>query len=404
MGNADESLRNPPLLGTRLEAYTERVAPGESTIDRVRIAPLDGLRALALLAVFAFHTWEFAGSPEIPVVSEVVSQNIRPDFFVVLTGFLLYLPFARDAARHRAFKTGVYLRRRLRRIVFPYWAALIYAVTLPEVLVAYMRAIGHEASWQPTPGIVDLLTHFTFTHLFFEDYWDGVNGSLWTMSLEMQLYLLFPLLILVAARWGVPALLATMGVSVLFRVAVAILVAENTQFMWSASGVGRLMEFVTGMLTAVVVFTMLDRVRGWVLAALPAGVVGGYLVATLPALQHTVLPLRELGLSLMFSCFIVLVLAVPLLSRAVSLRPLTFVGYRAYSIFLIHQPTAWYFSELLKKVIGVPEGLELLGILWTVGFGVVFLVGWVLFVTVEKPCITWSQRAGAARPQSVFPV
>jgi len=379
------------------------VASGEPTIDRSRIAPLDGLRAIALLAVFSFHTWEFAGSPDIPVVSAIVSQNIRPDFFVVLTGFLLYLPFARDAARHRTFKTRVYLTRRLRRIVFPYWAALIYAVTLPELLVVFMRTIGHEASWQPVPDFADLLTHVTFSHLFFEDYWSGVNGSLWTMSLEMQLYLLFPLVILVAARWGTPALLATMGVSVLFRIAVALLVPEHTQFMWSASGVGRLMEFVTGMLTAIVVFTMLDRVRGWVLAVLPAGVVGGYLVATLPPLQHTVLPLRELGLSLMFSCFIVLVLAVPLLSRAVAFRPLTFVGYRAYSIFLIHQPTAWYFSELLKKVVGVPEGLGLLLILWTAGFGIVFLVGWVLFVTIEKPCINWSQRAGVSRHPSVSP-
>ena len=54
-----------------------------------RIAAIDGLRALAFLLVFAFHSWQFAGAPDIPVISTVVAQNIRPDFFVVLTGSLV---------------------------------------------------------------------------------------------------------------------------------------------------------------------------------------------------------------------------------------------------------------------------------------------------------------------------
>ncbi|KJL42731.1 O-acetyltransferase OatA [Microbacterium terrae] len=356
------------------------------------------MRALALLAVFAFHTWEFAGHPDIPIVSEVVSQNIRPDFFVVLTGFFLYLPFARDAARHATFHAPSYLARRLRRIVLPYWAALVYAVLLPEVLVVVTRLAGQDASWQLVPTFWDLFTHFTFTHLFFEEYWSGVNGSLWTMSLEMQLYLLFPLVMIVAARWRLPGLFALIGLSTAFRIAVAAFVPENTQFMWSASGAGRLMEFVAGMLAAVLVFAIPRfAMRHTYLALLAMGVIGGYAIATLPALQHTVLPLRELGLSVMFAGFVVLVLTFPPLDRALALRPLGFVGYRAYSIFLIHQPTMWYFSEFLRKDAGVPQGIGMLAILWTVGFALTVLVGGLLFVTVERPCILWSRRAGTAR-------
>lgn len=64
-----------------------------------RIHSVDGLRALAFAAVFAFHTWEFSGRPELGPLSDAVSQNIRPDFFVVLTGFVLTLPFARRPER-----------------------------------------------------------------------------------------------------------------------------------------------------------------------------------------------------------------------------------------------------------------------------------------------------------------
>ena len=69
-----------------------------------RIQSVDGLRAIAFLAVFAFHSWEFAGRPDIPVLTFLVSQNIRPDFFVVLTGFVLFLPFARRPERMRRIR------------------------------------------------------------------------------------------------------------------------------------------------------------------------------------------------------------------------------------------------------------------------------------------------------------
>ena len=78
-------------------------------------------------------------------------------------------------------------------------------------------------------------------------------------------------------------------------------------------------------------------------------------------------------------------------------RPVSWLGYRSYSLFLIHQPTLWYTSEFLQKFLGVPEGPALLALLWTVGFGAVLGVGSVLFVTVERPCITWAKRVPSSR-------
>jgi peptidoglycan/LPS O-acetylase OafA/YrhL len=359
-----------------------------------RIDSVDGLRAVAFLAVFAFHTWEFAGRPDIPVLSTVVSQNIRPDFFVVLTGFVLFLPFARRPERMDEFETRKYVWRRLRRIVIPYYVALAYAVLLPQLLVVIMRVLGRDASWQPMPSLGDWLTHLTFSHLFFAEHWSSMNGSLWTMSLEMQLYLLFPLLLIAANRWGARALIVAIGVSVAYRIVVAILVpgpAFPDQFLWGASGVGRLMEFAAGMLAAIVAFKVIDRVRRPHIVLVIGLMVVSYIVATAPVFRGTVLPLRELGLSVLFGSLIVLVLSVPLAGRVFAWKPLSYLGYRSYSLFLIHQPTAWYVSEFLQKFLDVPEGPMLLLLLWTVGFGVVFAVGQLLFVTVERPCIDWAK-------------
>ncbi|MCD2441008.1 acyltransferase [Agromyces sp. SYSU K20354] len=366
-----------------------------------RIQSVDGLRAVAFLAVFAFHTWEFAGRPEIPVLSSVVSQNIRPDFFVVLTGFVLFLPFARRPERMDEFRTRAYVWRRMRRIVIPYYVALAYAVLLPQLLVVIMRLFGREASWQPMPSLGDWLSHLTFSHLFFAEHWSSMNGSLWTMSLEMQLYLLFPLLLIAANRWGARALIIAIVVSVVFRIAVALFVpgeAFPDQFLWSASGLGRLMEFAAGMLAAIVAFKVVERIRRPHIFLLLAVMVVSYLVATAPLFRGTVLPIRELGLSALFGSLIVLVLSVPAIGRMFAWKPLVFIGYRSYSLFLIHQPTAWYVSEFLQKFLDVPEGPLLLLLLWTVGFGVVFAVGQLLFVAVERPCIDWAKRARKPAP------
>ena len=244
--------------------------------ESVRIHSVDGLRAFAFLAVFAFHTWEFAGRPPIPVVSFVVGQNIRPDFFVVLTGFVLYLPFGRDESRLARFDTRGYLRRRLRRIVLPYYSALAFAVLLPQTLVLLTRLLGRDSSWQPLPGIGDWASHLTFSHLFFQDWWASINGSLWTMSLEMQLYLLFPLLIVAISRWGLRTLGIAVLASVFFRLAVSFLVlgpAFPDEFPWAASGLGRLMEFVAGMLAADLVFRRQWRPSSQVKSAMAVGMV-----------------------------------------------------------------------------------------------------------------------------------
>lgn len=370
-----------------------------------RIDSIDGLRALAFLAVFAFHTWEFAGRPHVPVISSVVGQNIRPDFFVVLTGFVLYLPFARDARRLDTFDSRVYLKRRMRRIVLPYYAALAFAIVLPQTLVVLMRLLGGEASWQPWPSAADLFTHVTFTHLFFVDHWDGINGSLWTMSLEMQLYLLFPLLVIALHRWGLRALAIAVAAAVTFRIGVAVAIEGPrfpNEFLWAASGIGRLMEFAAGMWAATLVFRARRELGRLGVAGLVALVIGSYLAATAGWQVSEVLPVREVALGVLFASLVVLTLRTRF-SAVVGVLPLRWVGFRAYSFFLIHQPVAWYVSEALKKFTGMPEGRALLAVLWTLGLAVVVAMGLVLWVTVERPCIRWARSVPQPHAPEVAP-
>lgn len=362
-----------------------------------RIDSVDGLRALAFLLVFAFHTWEFAGRPYIPVVSTVISQNTRPDFFVVLTGFVLFLPFARDPSRAGSFRSRPYLRRRLRRIVLPYYAALVLAVLLPQTLVVIVRAVGLEASWQPVPTVGDLLSHVTFTHMFFPEYWDGINGSLWTMSLEMQLYLLFPLLVVLWHRFGWKGLVMALVGSLAYRVGAGLLVADAdfpVDFLVAATAVGRFMEFLAGVGAAVLMFRWREHRPRHLGPAVLVAAVGGYVLATQG--WPSWLAVRETALGLTFGALIVAAVTFAPVERVFAWRPVSWLGYRAYSMFLVHQPVAWYVSEFLTKALGVADGPGKLALLWTIGLITVMAFGQFLFLAVEQPCIRWAK--GVPRP------
>ena len=365
--------------------------------ERDRIRSVDGLRALAFLLVFLFHSWEFSGRPDIPVVTDVVGSNTRPDLFIVLTGFALFLPFARDWGRVERFRSGTYLVRRLRRIVLPYWVALAVALLIPVVLKALMSVLGVSTNATEPPEPLDVLTHLTFTHMFFPEYWDGINGSLWTMSLEMQLYVIFPLLVWIVARWGLAGLVPVILLSIAYRMLVGQLVdgpAFPDHFLWGATALGRLMEFIAGMVAAVMAMNTRGKFRVWHGVACVVLFFGGYLLATAtPWSASVAFPVRELALAVAFGALIVLAINNSKVERAFAWRPMSRLGYMAYSMFLIHQPIIYYFGEMLKEILRMPEGLLMLSLMWTVGFAVVYAFGWVFFRVVEKPCIAWSRAA-----------
>jgi peptidoglycan/LPS O-acetylase OafA/YrhL len=205
---------------------------------------------------------------------------------------------------------------------------------------------------------------------------------------------------LAAARWGLRAIVGAIVVSVLFRIGVDLFLGDapfDVVFLWAASGLGRLTEFAFGMLAAVVGFRVAGRVRPPHALAVLAVMVVAYVVATEPLFRGTVLPIRDFGLSVLFGSLIVLVLTVRPIAAVFAWRPVSWLGYRSYSLFLIHQPTLWYLSEFLQKFAHVPEGPGLLALLWSVGFVVVLGVGQVLFLTVERPCITWAKRVPSSR-------
>lgn len=182
--------------------------PGEARTDRLAI--LDTVRAFAVFAVVIHHTWFAAGSPTLPLDVGVGTiyfggalqgAGLGVDIFFVLSGFLLSMPWHRAAiGEGRPPTLSRYAIRRFLRIVPPYWFML---------LVMLLLMTGSTIPWSAVSGPDGIKA--IFAHIFFVQYlfpstsggFGGVNGSVWTLTIEMLFYITLPLLIygFVKERW-----------------------------------------------------------------------------------------------------------------------------------------------------------------------------------------------------------
>jgi len=157
------------------------------------IPVLDGLRTVAILIVVWYHFWQ--QSWLMPIVGDFnldwLPRNgaILVDFMILLSGFCLFLPYAREMVYgEKAPGALTFYRKRIARIAPSYYVSILI------VLFCFALPLGEYASG--TAFWKDFVPHLFFVHNFFPEahIYTHLNGALWTVAVEMQFYLLFPLL------------------------------------------------------------------------------------------------------------------------------------------------------------------------------------------------------------------
>ena len=164
-----------------------------------RIPELDGVRVLLVFLVSWFHIWQQSWlMPRIGRQSLdylVRAGYTAVDGTILLSGFLLFLPYARTMLLGEKMPSArKFYERRIMRIVPSYYFVILvtlFAVALPWGLY---HSTGQMAQ--------DVVTHLTFTHTFFWPTYQNsqIGGVTWTLAIEMQAYLLFPLIARLAMK------------------------------------------------------------------------------------------------------------------------------------------------------------------------------------------------------------
>jgi peptidoglycan/LPS O-acetylase OafA/YrhL len=153
---------------------------------RARLAGLDGLRALAAITVLSYHTalfsrFTFAGR----FASALWELKGGVAVFFVISGTVLYLPYARALRDHdRLPDWRDYAGRRVVRIVPAYW------------LVLTVFALGPFAAGVFGPN---LWSYYGLSQIYSSHTLFNGLGVAWSLCVEVTFYALLPLFALAAA-------------------------------------------------------------------------------------------------------------------------------------------------------------------------------------------------------------
>ena len=182
------------------------VAPVPAT--RPRLVGLDGIRGLAALFVVLNHVFlrAFPGYPadHAPFwIAGFIDGRFAVVVFIVLSGFSLSVSAAR--AGWRLDGVANFARRRAWRILPPYWAALGFSLLMTWLVVAQP---GWPVPTEKSVAVNGLLVQDAFAA-------PSPNRAFWSIAIEAQLYIVFPLLILAMRRLNAFAMVATVAAPVL---------------------------------------------------------------------------------------------------------------------------------------------------------------------------------------------
>ncbi len=155
------------------------------------IAVLDGVRAIACLCVLVFHLNFFARETKVwypihdlgsVVGSIALAGQSGVTLFFVLSGFLLFMPYAKSLLFHTAWPSAcLFYMRRAFRIIPAYY------VTLLLMIVLFHQEYLKPQHWKEV-GL--FLTFFMDAPATFQK----IDGPFWTLAVEAQFYMLLPLL------------------------------------------------------------------------------------------------------------------------------------------------------------------------------------------------------------------
>jgi peptidoglycan/LPS O-acetylase OafA/YrhL len=212
------------------DLLAESVRPGTppGRAAETHIAWLDGLRGFAALWVLLSHVQILVGLKPIPVLSW---GGLAVDLFMLLSGFLMahhYLQRAATEPWQQPSTALFFWVRRFFRIAPLYYLLLIAALALGPWLGEHRTSIANAWPWTATPleryndqSLDNLLMHLSFLFGSIPFYAFRTALPDWSIGLEMQFYLAFPLLMLLVAwlgpvRAGLLSILACMALRWLF--------------------------------------------------------------------------------------------------------------------------------------------------------------------------------------------
>ena len=291
-------------------------------------ADIDGLRAIAVVPVVLFH----AG------VSQVSGGFVGVDIFFVISGYLITSLILGEMAEGR-FSLLSFYERRIRRIFPALFAVLAFCVVLASILFLPRELQSFDNSL--------LAATFFVSNIYFyggNGYFAASPDTLpllhtWSLSIEEQFYIVFPLLLSLAIGLGRRVWVGLIAVLFLLSLAASIWVTNVDADAAFYLAPMRVWELMLGALLAA---RLLPRIEAQALREMLA-IAGVALIAYAVVRFTPATPFP--GSAALIPCLGAALLiyageddGTTVAAKVLSLWPLVFVGLISYSLYLWHWP------------------------------------------------------------------
>lgn len=292
------------------------------------VGALDGLRALAVLAVLVFHA----------DLGVAAGGFLGVSVFFTLSGFLITSLLVAEHERTGRVALAAFYARRGRRLLPAAYACIAGVLLLGPWWVATQRqdlpgdvvaSVANVANWR-----------FAFAERSYQDLFLGAPSPLahfWSLAIEEQCYLVLPLVAAWALRRGGVRRLGLVLTALALASLLSTLLTSDPDLVYNGTHT-RAAELLVGAVAALLVRRRRLGVRSGVVAA-----VGG--LAVLTVLVATT-DLRTAWLYRGGFVAVAVVSAITVIglvgrhgpARVVGCRPMVAVGRRSYGVYLYHWP------------------------------------------------------------------
>jgi peptidoglycan/LPS O-acetylase OafA/YrhL len=307
---------------------------GDHTRPLATVPALDGLRGVAVLLVVLFHSGHLVGG------------FLGVDLFFVLSGFLITTLLLDEHVRTGSIRLGAFWSRRVRRLV----PALVLVVVLTLLAVAVLFDLDSVGA---------NLGEAVASLLYVSNWWSIANPSpyltvlqhTWSLSIEAQFYVVWPVVLLVALRGR--SRQAAVAMAVRLTVIGALVASIGMTRFHGAESLTRVyfgtdtrsVPLLFGAALAALLFDSRSKPSGSSTRALDVGacVTLVVFVAITTVVERTE-PRLYGGLYAAVICPLLTVLVAAaartpgVFSRAMSLPPIRALGLISYGVYLWHWP------------------------------------------------------------------
>ena len=365
----------------------------------------DVLRGIAILSVFSYHCLDASfGFDKLPWAGLWRNFHVSPSFLIFLpftygwagvavffavSGFCIHLSHVRSGEKGYSR----FFVRRFFRIYPPYLLCL---------LAFFFLNPWRSAGVATLDGAAQLISHVLLIHNFDDHFFFGVNPSFWSIAVEVQLYVIYPLLLILISRFGWKRTLLILAVLELFLRTVGaghqVFTGSDTPW-WLALPGTPLAYWLSWALGAYLADKYIRRetlpfsgqpIWFWALLS-----IGSFLFR--PTVTFSFLA---------FSFLTVIIIARCLNARAQSparhfyglSRGLQLVGLASYSFYLIHQPILTFTFTILHKLNLLAKFASPTILAFCICLSpLIFLVSWWMYRLLEKGSVRLGMKVLALK-------